>query len=210
MGEPKFVALMIASAAINYIYGLYIQEEKDVNKMKALLLRCIFLNLAILVYFKYFNFIISNINNVFNIEISTRDVILPIGISFYTFQSLSYVVDVYRSKKEGGTLKAQKNFFNLALYISLFPQLIAGPIIKYHDVEKQIQSRKVTAEDFSYGIKRFVLGLSKKVLISNVMAKVADSVFIMQVNDISTLVAWIGIICYSLQIYFDFSGYSDI
>lgn len=139
-----------------------------------------------------------------------RNIILPIGISFYTFQALSYVVDVYRSKNMGGELKAQHNILNLALYITFFPQLIAGPIVKYHDIEMQIYNRVHDIDKVAYGIKRFIYGISKKIIISNILAAVADQIFVLNPEQISNGVAWLGIICYSLQIYFDFSGYSDM
>jgi alginate O-acetyltransferase complex protein AlgI len=130
---------------------------------------------------------------------------MPIGISFFTFQSLSYVIDVYR-----GTVKAQKNIYHVALYISFFPQLIAGPIVKYHDIEYQIEFRRETITNFYEGAKRFSFGLGKKIIIANTLGKVADEIFALEINELDWRIAWIGIICYSLQIYFDFSGYSDM
>lgn len=209
-GEPRYIFLMGASISINYIYGMLIDSNEIAKKRKYLLMQCVFINLGILCYFKYFNFLIFNINSVMNLNITAKNIVLPIGISFYTFQSLSYVVDVYRSKKQNGTLKSQKNIFNLALYVSLFPQLIAGPIVKYHDVDNQIENRTTDINSTAYGIKRFIYGLSKKVIISNTMASIADKIFSLQINEIGTSIAWLGIICYTLQIYFDFSGYSDM
>lgn len=210
-GEPRFIVLMIISIIINYIFGLIIYKEEGFNKRKVLLILSLIANLGILSYFKYFNFFVSNINMMFKTEVfELKTIILPIGISFYTFQALSYVVDVYRSKNINGELKAQRNIFNLALYITFFPQLIAGPIVKYHDIEKQIYSREESAERTAYGIKRFMIGMSKKVLISNVLALVADSIFMTPVAEIGTGIAWLGIVSYTLQIYYDFSGYSDM
>lgn len=209
-GEPRYIIIMILSIALNYTYGIFIDNECSNKKRRFLLIQCISLNLFILGYFKYYNFFIDSMNNLFKSNIPIKDIVLPIGISFYTFQALSYVVDVYRGKNGNGDTKVQRNIFNLALYISLFPQLIAGPIIKYKDIDEQIEHRTIVQNDIVYGIKRFIYGLSKKVLISNSMASVADKVFSINSDCIGTQIAWIGIIAYTLQIYFDFSGYSDM
>lgn len=210
-GEPKYCILMLLSIFINYTFGLLIYNEDSKNKRKFLLILSVIINLCILAYYKYFNFIANNFNLMFGKNIiPVREIILPVGISFYTFQALSYVVDIYRSKNNDGLLKAQSNINKLALYISLFPQLIAGPIVKYHDIQAQIDERQASIERVAYGIKRFILGLGKKVLIANTLAAVADDIFALQANDLTTSVAWLGILCYSLQIYFDFSGYSDM
>lgn len=203
-GEPKYIFLMLFSILINYIYGIMIDKSK--NKLKLIvLIGAITTNVLLLGYFKYFNFIVDNINNIFNISIPNNNIILPIGISFYTFQIMSYDIDLYRKK-----IKVQKNPLNLALYISFFPQLIAGPIVKYKDIESQIQKRKVNIDSFVEGTKRFIYGLSKKVLIANSMALIADTIFDSNISNITTLLSWIGSIAYSLQIYYDFSGYSDM
>lgn len=210
-GEPKYILLMILCIIINYVFGLFIGSERKLSNRKILLALSVVSNLGILTYFKYFNFIASNLNMLFGKNtVGLREIALPVGISFYTFQALSYVIDVYRSKNNFGEVKSQKNIFDLALYVSFFPQLIAGPIVKYHDVNKQIEDRSADTVRIAYGIKRLILGLSKKILISNVMAGVADEVFMLSIHDMTTPVAWLGIICYSLQIYFDFSGYSDM
>lgn len=210
-GEPTYIWLMIISITINYVFGILIHIFHSKTMMKLMLTVCVVINLLILGYFKYFNFFTDNLNTIMGYQaISPRNIILPIGISFYTFQALSYVVDFYRSKINGGSLKVQKNIFDLALYISLFPQLIAGPIVRYEDVEAQIEKRRVTAVGFAYGIRRFVYGLSKKIMISNTLASVADEIFKLNISDTSTTMAWLAVICYSLQIYFDFSGYSDM
>jgi alginate O-acetyltransferase complex protein AlgI len=201
---------MLISIIINFYFGLVIDRSKQYYA-KLLLLGCIAINLGTLGYFKYFGFFIHNINVLLGKQgADTRSIILPIGISFYTFQALSYVIDVYRSKLNGSSLKAQNNIVKLALYISFFPQLIAGPIVKYHDVEQQINNRSVNVEYMAYGIKRFIYGIGKKVLISNTMAVVVDDIFAIPMGQLGTGVAWLGIICYTLQIYFDFSGYSDM
>jgi len=205
-GEPKYIILMIISIMMNYIFGLGIDRFKKKRNKLIILIFSLLANLGLLGYFKYYNFFAENVNHLLGKgTLQVRDVVLPIGISFYTFQILSYVIDVYRKD-----IKVQKNIFKLALYISFFPQLIAGPIVKYHDIEKQLGERKESVDLFVSGIKRFVYGLGKKVIIANSLALVADTIFEADVLAISTGIAWLGSICYSLQIYFDFSGYSDM
>lgn len=166
----------------------------------------IILILGSLIYFKYTDFIITNINNLFNLKLSLKNIALPIGISFYTFQILSYIIDLYRKK-----IKVQKNFFNLALYISFFPQLIAGPIVTYDSVEHQLKNRKENFDKLISGIERFIIGLGKKVIIANQMAIIADAFYNSPfLKEYSLIVIMIGILAYTLQIYFDFSGYSDM
>ncbi len=200
-GEPKYLAIMLLTILINYFGALFVEKR---NKKLSLVLT-ILANLGLLIYFKYFNFIIANCNNLFHANIHALDVIMPIGISFYTFQALSYVIDVYR-----GEVKAQKDIYKVALYICLFPQLIAGPIIKYHDIEEQIENRIVDFDKVNIGVKRFIIGLSKKVLIANTLGLVADKIFSQDPHNFSHLVAWLGSISYAFQLYFDFSGYSDM
>lgn len=156
-------------------------------------------------YFKYFNFTIRTLKKIFDIHTQFANVLLPIGISFFTFQGLSYVVDVYR-----GDVPAQKNVFKLGMYISMFPQLVAGPIVRYKDIATEIDNRKVTTEDFAYGIQRFILGLFKKIIIADNMAIIANAMFDCNPKLNSVSLAWLGIIAYSLQIFFDFAGYSDM
>lgn len=203
-GEPKYIFLMLLSVLINYSFGLLIERKQQ---KLLLLVTCVAANLLILGYFKYFNFFVEIWNGLAGstVQLSVRTVALPIGISFYTFQALSYVVDVYR-----GENRAQKSFLNMMLYISFFPQLIAGPIVKYHDIEQQIENRKTTLSGFSYGIKRFILGLGKKVILANTFAGVVDAVFTDHPMNASCLLLWGTAILYMLQIYFDFSGYSDM
>lgn len=203
-GEPKYIFLMLLSVLINFSFGLLIEQKEQ----KSLLLAaCVAANLLLLGYFKYFNFFVEIWNALAGeaAKLSVKTVALPIGISFYTFQALSYVVDVYR-----GENRAQKSFLYMMLYISFFPQLIAGPIVKYHDIEQQIENRKVTLADFSYGVKRFILGLGKKVILSNTFAEVVDLVFAYHPMNVSRRLLWGAAILYMLQIYFDFSGYSDM
>ena len=203
-GEPKYVVLMLLSILTNYIYGLLI--DKYNSKKKIILICAIITNLGLLGYFKYFNFFALNVNRLFNFEaIPVQDIALPIGISFYTFQIISYLIDLYRQE-----IKVQKNILNLALYISFFPQLIAGPIIKYHDIDKQISNRTVTLNKFAAGIRRFVYGLAKKVIVANSMGEIADYIYALNLDSINTPLIWVAAICYMIQIYYDFSGYSDM
>ncbi len=202
-GEPKYVFIMLGTIFINW--GGAILIDKYNTRRKMFLVATVLADLAILFYFKYFNFIIENINSMIHANFSALDIIMPIGISFYTFQAISYVVDVYR-----GDTRVQKNICKLALYICLFPQLIAGPIVKYHDVADQIEHREITTNKIAYGAKRFIVGLAKKMLIANTMGAVADNIFLINPADMGVGVAWIGAIAYSLQLFYDFSGYSDM
>ncbi len=203
-GEPVYVLLMLVSIIINWSAGLLIGKVK--RGKGALLGLDVILNLAILGVFKYYDFAAGSINSLFGREIlEIRNIALPIGISFFTFQALSYVIDLYR-----GRCLVQKNILNLALYISFFPQLIAGPIVRYSDIAQQIRSRRMTTEGFTVGFRRFIYGLGKKVIISNCMAQIADKVFALGGAELTTLSAWIGAFAYMMQIYYDFSGYSDM
>ena len=208
-GGVSYSLIMLSSIIINYIFALLIDKAIEYNNLKnkkIYLALCIIINLSILGYFKYTNFIISIINSLSqNKIIELTNIVLPIGISFYTFQALSYVIDVYR-----GHNKAQKNIFNLALYISFFPQLIAGPIVKYHDIENQILNRNESLENIFYGIKRFIYGLSKKVILANMFALSCDEILKQPTNELGTALVWCASVLYTLQIYYDFSGYSDM
>lgn len=211
-GEGDMVVIMIFSICLNYVFGLLINTEFPLNNHfrkkwgGVMLLIGIAINLSILIYYKYFTFILNNLHSLdFEFSISEDTILLPIGISFFTFQSISYLVDVYRK-----TVPAQKNLLDLGLYISLFPQLIAGPIVRYEDIYKEIKSRTVDREGFSEGILKFIRGLAKKVIIANNVGLIADKAFAIPAADLGTSVSWVAIICYSLQIYFDFSGYSDM
>ena len=204
-GEPKFVIIMLLSITANYFFGLKVNGN-ILWIRRLFLVFSIAFNLLLLFIFKYLNFAISNINTVFNDVLPQTDIALPIGISFFTFQAMSYVIDVYR-----GTVKVQKNPFYLALYISFFPQLIAGPIVRYSTIEEQISNRRVTMDDFSEGVRRFLIGVSKKVILANNFALIADQAFLMIDNDAVTIAfAWLGSLAYTLQIFFDFSAYSDM
>ncbi len=200
-GEPRFILFLIGSIVFNYVMGLLMNAR---NK-KILLALAISVNLGLLLYFKYANFFVRNVNSLFGSQLNLSNIIMPIGISFFTFQALSYVIDVYRDLK----LK-QKNIFKIALYISMFPQLIAGPIVRYEHINEQLNKRQHTWERFSYGICRFIQGLAKKVLLANSFAMIADYSFALQGELLNVSNAWVGAIAYAAQIYFDFSGYSDM
>lgn len=202
-GEPVYILLMLASALFNYICACLIEKKPSIKRV--LVTIAVIGNLTLLVIFKYSGFLVGLVNGAFGSSIPVPEIRLPIGISFYTFQAMSYVIDVYR-----GTTRAQKNFGKVLLYISFFPQLIAGPIVKYHDVEMEIQERHQTLEGVSDGIRRFLAGLGKKVLIANTMGAVADTLYALPNTQVNIAVAWIGALSYMLQIYFDFSGYSDM
>ena len=201
-GEPVYIIIMILSIIVTYFSALLINR---CNKNKKLIfIISIILLLSSLIFFKYYNFIVMNINSLFKLNIVMNNLALPIGISFYTFQSISYICDVYSKK-----VNVQKNIFSLALYISLFPQLIAGPIVRYETIEKEIKNRKHTLDNTVKGLKRFIIGLSKKVIIANSMAIIADTIYDSYTNA-GTILLYLGAICYTLQIYYDFSGYSDM
>lgn len=207
-GEPKYIFLMLLTILIVYIFGILIDKFDKENKKilkKISLIICIILVLGSLIFFKYSNFLIENVNLAFKAKIKPLNIVMPIGISFYTFQILSYIIDLYNKK-----IKLQKNYFSLALYVSLFPQLIAGPIVRYETVEEEIDNRKETKEDVISGTKRFIIGLSKKVIIANQMALLADLIFNKHNGAYGTTIIWLGTFAYTLQIYFDFSGYSDM
>ncbi len=208
-GEVYYVLLMLFSILINYAFGLAVAFIKQDKSKKIALGVAVSTNLLILISLKYTNFITDNINIIlseFSLNtINISQIPLPIGISFFTFQAISYVIDVYRKDA-----KVQENILDLALYISLFPQLIAGPIVRFHDVAEQIRHRVVSASLFFSGTQRFIYGLAKKMLIANPLGAVADQIFSLAPNELSMGVAWLGITCYTLQIYFDFSGYSDM
>lgn len=205
-GGVEYLKILIVSITINYIFGILIDKLRDDIILKKVFLGIgIFLNLALLFYYKYYDFFMKNVNLTFNTDFPLKYIVLPIGISFFTFQGMSYIIDIYR--KDG---KVNKNPFSVALYISFFPQLVAGPIVKYKTVDDQIRNRKESIEYFSYGINRFVIGLAKKVIIADVLAAIADNIFTQYYSGIDTPTAWIGAICYTFQIYYDFSGYSDM
>ena len=202
-GEPKNIYIMILSILATYIFGILIDKYKKTKYSKIFLILSIFINIGLLIYFKYADFIIKNINLWLSNKIDLIHVILPIGISFYTFQLISYIVDVYR-----GEAKVQKNIIKLATYISLFPQLIAGPIVRYTTIENQLENREYNMKNFSIGVRRFIIGLGKKVMIANVMGNLIN-IFLVS-DEKSVLFYWLYAIALMIQIYFDFSGYSDM
>ena len=209
-GEQIYVLLMLCSIMFNFVFGILIDSAGTQKRKKIFLAAAVFLNLLPLFYFKYSAFFLDIFSAFFKLihvsaSFHSQDLHLPIGISFFTFQALSYVIDVYR-----GTARAQKNPLSMGLYISLFPQLIAGPIIRYHDVARQLSHRVVSFELFASGVERFVYGLGKKVLLANPMGAMADRIFSLELYQMTTGTAWLGISCYALQIFFDFSGYSDM
>ena len=202
-GEPKFVAVMVASILMNYLFGLWVHAAKSRGKLvKPAIVCTVIANLSILFVYKYLNFTLRNLK-LLGFDVPVTQIVLPIGISFFTFQAMSYVFDIALDRG-----RVQKNPLNVGLYISLFPQLVAGPIVKYETVADEIMHRRESWADFSEGARRFVLGVGKKVLLSNQLALVADAAFGAEAP--SAAFAWLGSICYTLQIYYDFSGYSDM
>ncbi|MGN0072824.1 MAG: MBOAT family O-acyltransferase [Coriobacteriales bacterium] len=205
-GEPVYVLLMLVSAACNYCWArLLARFEGRLSARRAVMVLAVVQNLGVLGVFKYAGMVVSSLNALTGLALPAPQITLPIGISFFTFQAMSYVIDVYR-----GQVQAQRSFANILLYISLFPQLIAGPIVKYHDIAAEIEERRQTPEGLAKGFRRFIVGLAKKVLVANYMAVVADAMFAANPADLNAIGAWIGILAYTLQIYFDFSGYSDM
>ena len=203
-GEPVYVLLLLASTWLNYVFGRMLDKNQEKFR-KIVLIVAVICNLVFLGIFKYTDMLISTGNWIFHSSIPTLGISLPIGISFYTFQAMSYVIDVYRRDVE-----SQKKYLNVVLYISFFPQLIAGPIVKYHDIQRQIDARKIEYTEVARGLHRFIIGLGKKVLISNTMALAADAVFNASAGELNIGSAWIGAVAYMLQIYYDFSAYSDM
>lgn len=201
-GEPVYVLIMLASIAYNYLFGMFIANTRQ---DKLWMIISVVVNLLVLGVFKYSGFFIENIDKVIPNLLHVPDIALPIGISFYTFQGMSYCIDVYRDKE-----MVQKNPVNLALYIAMFPQLIAGPIVRYSDIRTELTGRSHNAEMFSEGAGRFIIGLSKKAILANTLGAVATNIMSEDLQTMGAGVAWIGAVFYTLQIYFDFSGYSDM
>lgn len=205
-GEPVYVFLMIGSIVVDYFGGLLIQSNrKDKGKQRFIFVTILVLNLSVLVFFKYYGFIIANINSILGTSLQIRELPLPLGISFYTFQLISYVADVYMAK-----VKAQKNIIKFGAYIAMFPQLVAGPIVQYSDIEEQLNNREESIYKFGEGTERFICGLGKKVLLANNLGLIWREIKVIPTGELSVITAWIGIIAFTLQIYFDFSGYSDM
>ena len=207
-GEPIYVFLMLFSIIFNYFGGLQIDSLKqsgDTKKLKFSFLFTLIVNLAILGFFKYYGFVLDSLNSILPFDIPYKELALPIGISFYTFQTLSYIIDVYR-----GTAEVQKNFVSFGTYVTMFPQLIAGPIVRYQDIDKQLRKRTISMYKFGQGMAWFLRGLGKKVLLANNIGMMFDSIQAMGADERSVLTAWLGCLAYTMQIYFDFSGYSDM
>jgi len=205
-GEPWFVFVMLGSIAMNWAAGLLLLKyEGSRKKQKAVVAVSVVLNLSILALFKYADFVLSNLNLLFSSNLPLTGLALPIGISFFTFQAMSYVIDVYRGKGQ-----AQKNFLNVCLYVAFFPQLIAGPIVRYETVAEELTTRVETMDDFHKGIRRFIIGFTKKVLLANNLAVLGDAMFNTPVAQLSVADAWLGDFAYALQVFFDFAGYSDM
>jgi alginate O-acetyltransferase complex protein AlgI len=208
-GETKFLPLVLGLVVINWIFGLLIDATESDRRRKFIVTCSVVVTMSALIIFKYADFVVDN----FNVALSTvgisplaqPHIALPLGISFFSFHLLSYVIDIYR-----GVAKSQRNPIDFGLYITFFPQLIAGPIIRYHDVQDQLTKRIVTSEKIASGLERFVLGMTKKIVVANPLGQVADRIFVLSSDDLSTTVAWLGLACYAFQLYFDFSGYSDI
>lgn len=218
-GSGEFLLMLVISTVFNYALGLIISRKQahrgddsisqQKDNLRVYVALSVAFNLALLGYFKYSNFFIHEINQLFSYmgikRFEWSEVILPIGISFFTFQEITYIVDVYRQKRRAFT-----HFVDFALYVAMFPQLIAGPIVRFHEISEQIRSRTESLDNFYAGIFRFTWGLGKKVLIANQVARIADGVFSMPISVLDTKTAWIGVLAYTLQIYFDFSAYSDM
>lgn len=204
-GEPRYLAIMIITILVNYAGAILLDKHYSSRQRLWIVSLTIVLDLSFLFYFKYFNFVVDNINGVLATDFQLLDIIMPIGISFYTFQAMSYLIDVYRRE-----VPAQKDVYKLALYIVLFPQLVAGPIVKYHDVCEQIDNRTIEFKNVIIGFKRLITGLAKKVLIANTLAEVVDKIFAQAPENLTTGVSWLGAVAYCLQLYYDFSGYSDM
>ena len=202
-GEPVYVLIMIGSSLVNYSSAFFIAKFEKIKKF--ILILSLVLNLGTLCIFKYLGFFTESFNSLTGLSIPVPVITLPIGISFFTFQALSYVIDVYRK-----TVDVQKNYFKVLLYISFFPQLIAGPIVKYRDIANEIDKREIKTDSIARGFRRFICGLLKKVIIANTMAVAADALFTVEKGDLSVLLTWLGALSYLFQIYYDFSGYSDM
>ncbi|SFF19318.1 alginate O-acetyltransferase complex protein AlgI [Paenibacillus catalpae] len=205
-GEPVYIVIMLISTVTDYGFGLLLSKpEWGPKRRKAIVVASVIVNLALLSYFKYADFAVHNVNALLGTDIPLTELALPIGISFYTFQSMSYIIDVYR-----GTAKAQRNWIDFGTFVALFPQLVAGPIVQYNTLAEQLKERRVTMEMFAEGVKRFIIGLAKKVLLANNIGLLWHSIADADAGTLPVLTAWLGIMAFAFQIYFDFSGYSDM
>lgn len=204
-GDPSYIGLLLFSTAINYLCGLMIDRFRDSFVSKISITLSLIINIGMLMIFKYSGFIVTNLNTWFSLKLHVPDITLPIGISFYTFQAMSYTIDCYWD-----SVKVQKNYFKFLMYVSLFPQLVAGPIVRYSDIEDELSERTSSPEDISAGITRVVIGLSKKVIIANSLYSIVESFFGSDVEFLSLTGTWYAVILYAMYVYFDFSGYSDM
>ena len=205
-GEPVYIAIMLLSTVTDFSFGLLLDNSKrTARRRKGIVALSIVVNLGLLGFFKYADFLIGNLNSLLGTSWPLTELPLPIGISFYTFQSMSYIIDVYR-----GEAKAQRNWIDFGAFVSLFPQLVAGPIVTYNTVAGQLKSRRETASDFAEGVRRFIIGLAKKVLLANTIGFVWDSILASPADSLPAATAWLGLVAFAFQIYFDFSGYSDM
>ncbi|MCI8433381.1 MAG: MBOAT family protein [Lachnospiraceae bacterium] len=204
-GEPVYVLLMLFSTVTDYFHGRMIERFRGTGKAKIFLMSSVIVNLAVLCFFKYADFLVQTVNSLLGTQIPLLGLGLPIGISFYTFQTMSYTIDVYR-----GEARVQRNLLDFGVFVAMFPQLIAGPIVKYRDVEERLKNRRADICTVSRGMKRFCVGLAKKVLVANVTGELWTAVSGMNPGGLSAMMAWLGIFAYAFQIYFDFSGYSDM
>ncbi|GAA0121006.1 hypothetical protein UT300018_03220 [Clostridium faecium] len=205
-GEPLYILIMIFSTVFDYINGLLMDKYRGRRKItRAVFINSIVINLGILCFFKYYGFVVDNINSIFSLNLNASTLPLPVGISFYTFQTMSYAIDVYLDK-----VPVQKNIISFGAYVTMFPQLVAGPIVKYGDVAKQLNERKETLDKFGEGAELFIRGLSKKVLLANNIGILWNAVKSTPISELTVISAWLGIIGFTFQIYFDFSGYSDM
>lgn len=205
-GEPVYIVIMLISTITDYSFGLLLSRPGlSAVRRKWIVVSSMVVNLGLLSYFKYADFLIGNVNELLGTNIPLTDLPLPIGISFYTFQSMSYIIDVYR-----GTAKAQRNWIDFGTFVALFPQLVAGPIIQYNSIAEQLRKRSMNMEKFAQGVRRFTIGLAKKVLLANNIGLLWDTISNSDIGTMPVLTAWLGIIAFAFQIYFDFSGYSDM
>lgn len=204
-GEPIYIFLLLASTLIDYFIAFYIDKHRGTGKAKLGLILSITVSISVLSFFKYSSFIVDNLNTIFGTTLTDFELPLPIGISFYTFQTMSYIIDIYR-----GNVQVQRNFINFGAYVAMFPQLVAGPIVRYATIERQLRERVHSVDLFAEGIQRFTIGLAKKVLLANNIGYLWAEIESTSGSDISVALAWLGIIAFAFQIYFDFSGYSDM
>lgn len=205
-GEIEYLWLLLISLICNYYFGILIDRNLSNNSRKKIIIfLAIFFNILLLGYYKYYNFFQENLKSFLNLNLPVKSIILPLGISFFTFHCISYLVDIYRKK-----CQVQKNFFSLALYICFFPQLISGPIVRYNFISKYLTIRKTHQSAIAFGVRLFLIGFCKKILIANPLGELADSIFNSDIQELNRMLAITGVVSYTLQIYFDFSGYCDM